>query len=355
MKCPAKDARNFIERPDLSLSGVLIYGPDPVLASENKRRLLQTVLGERAGDDLYVLTLDPREAQRDNEAVHAALTSRSLLPGRRVAVLDSATNAHTRSIARALEDPDPEDAFLIVVAGDLKHQSTLRKLFESAGTAMALPSEAQQPTAQDLRRRFEELGMPAPARDALERLVALAGEMSWGEFESLFQKLVLYMHGSTDAAVVADVDACAPLDRSVQIDALVDAVATGATGEVARLVRALADRGTDPIAIVIPLTHQFLQMHRAVASGRGPRGVRSALFRQPMHPARRQALEEHCRHWNAAQLESAVQELHTADLALRATNALAPRAVLERALMRIASRLPGSTQRLAAPHRGNLP
>ena len=351
MKCPSEKVRGFVERPDLSLSAALIYGADPILVSENRRRLQRGALGEQAGDDLYLLTLDPSAVQRDAGLVHAALTSRSLLPGRQVALLEPATNAHTGSIARALEDPDPDDAFLIVVAGDLKTQSTLRKLFESASKAIALPSEAVQPTPQDLRRRFGDRKLPPPTQDALARLTTLAGEMSWGEFESLFEKLAIYLQGRTDETLLADVDACAPLDRTVQVDEIVDAVATGDHREIARLFRALADKGTDPVAIVISVTLQFLQMHRAVASAQGPRGIRSALYRQPMHPSRRQALDEHCRHWSASHLEAAIRELHTADFALRASNTRAPRAVLERALMRIAGGAPRGIRTAAATRR----
>ena len=349
MKCSPDEALRFIERPDLSLSGALIFGEDPVLVSEHKRRLLRSVLGDRAGDDLYLLTLDPGVAQRDEEAVHAVLTSRSLLPGRQVALLDSATNAHTKSVARALEDPDPEDAFLIVAAGDLKFQSTLRKLFDAARTAISLPAEVKQPTAQDLRRRFQESGMPAPSRDAVDRMASLSREITWGEFESLFDKLALYMHGKTDETSVADVDACAPLDRTVQLDELVDAVATGDRSKIALLLRALVDMGTTPVSIVILTTLQFLQMHRAVAMSHGTRGIRSAFYRQPMHPARRQVLESHCMHWSAALLEAALQEFHNADLALRASNTPAPLAVLERALMRVAGMAPRAARQRSSP------
>ncbi len=343
MKCPVEKVGSFIEKPDLSLSGALIYGEDSFLVGTNKRVLLKNAVGENDGDDLYILTLDPARVKRDEELVHSVLTSRSLLPGRRVALLESATNEHTKSVARALEDPDPEDAFLIVVAGDLKTQSTLRKLFESAAKAIALPSVAKPPTVPDLRQRFRERNMPAPTADALDRLVALAGEISWGEFESLFEKLSLYMRENGNETTVADIDACAPFDRTVQVDELVDALATGDRREVARLLRALADRGTGAVTIAIQVTHQFQHMHRAVASAQGSHGIRSALYRQPMHPLRRRALDMHCRRWKAGQLESALLELHTADMTLRALNSPAPFAVLERALMRITGKVPGQT------------
>ena len=227
MKCAEEKVAAFIERPDLSLSGALIYGEDSFLVGTNKRALMKSALGENAGDDLYVLTLDPARVKRDEELVHAVLTSRSLLPGRQVALLESATNEHTKSVARALEDPDPEDAFLIVVSGDLKAQSSLRKLFESSPKAIAVPSVARPPTGSDLRQRFRKRNMPAPTADALDRLVTLAGEMSWGEFESLFEKLCLYTQESGNETTVADIDACAPLDRTVQVDELVDALADG--------------------------------------------------------------------------------------------------------------------------------
>ncbi len=336
MRCPAEETPRFVRQPDLSLSAALIYGPDPILASENKRLLLEQAAGENAGDDMFVVTLDPSQAQRSGESVRSALTSCGLLPGRRVALLEPATNLHANSVAYALEDADPEDAFLIVVAGDLKPQSPLRKLFESSKRAIALPSEAKPPAPHEIRQRFEDRNLPPPSRNAVERLALLAGEMTWGEFEALFAKLELYLRGQTGEATVGDVDACAPVDRTVQIDELVDAVASGNRAEVARLVRALEALGTQPVSIAIPATLQFQNMYRAVGLSRGPRDVRSQLFRLPMHPLRRQALLDHCERWNAGMLEAALRELHGADLALRSRNALAPYAVLERALMRIA-------------------
>ena len=352
MKCSAVQARNFVERPDLSYSAALVYGEDPILVSEYKRRLVRNALAENAGDDLYLLTLDPADTQRDAGAVHAALTSRSLLPGRQVALLTQATNKHTKAVGRALEDPDSEDAFLVVTAGDLKPQSSLLKLFETSRNAVALPSQSTPPTTQELRQRFQDRGMPPPTQDAADRLALLSRNMTWGEFESFFEKLATYLRGERSRTEIADVDACAPRDRTVQVDEIVDAVAGGDLSELARLMRALADRGTSPVSIVIPITIQFLNMYRAVAMSRGPRDTRSQLFRQPMHPLRRQALLRHCERWNANKLEVALKELHDADLSLRAFSAPAPYAVLERALMRIAGRAPrGSRPRGAYERR----
>ena len=343
MRCAADQVQAFLREPDPTLSGALIHGTDPALAAECRRRLVRSVLGDLAGDDFYQLILDPGEVQRDAGSVHAALTARTLLPGRRVALLDSATHLHTRAIARALADPDPEDAFLIVVAGELKPQSTLRKLFESADRAMAVAAEARPPEAAELRRRFAKAGLPEPTPDALDRLLAVAREMSWGEFQTLFEKLRLYVRSDAEEVSLADVDACAPPEGTVQVDQLVDAVAGGDMPEIARLLRALASRGILPVSILIPLTLQFLHMHRALATtrgARGARGLRTALGRQPMHPARREALARHCGRWTVAALEAALAEFHRADLALRFRNAPAPAAVLERALMRAAGRRP---------------
>jgi len=351
MRCAPEKVDAFVRRPDKSLCAALVYGDDPILVSDLKRRLLRGILGDNASDGMYVNNLDPATVQRSAAEVVNAVTTQSMMPGRLAAVFEAATNRHTPAISRALAEPDPNNAFLLVTASDLRYNSSLRKLFESNPGAVALPAVAPEPTPQSMLARFRELGLPPASRDAGERLLTLAKELAWGEFESFLAKLATYMHGGGKEVTVGDVDACAPQSRAVEVDALVDAAAEGDTREVARLLRALADLGTSPVSILIPFTQQFLHMHRAYALSQG-RNVDSLLFKQPMHPLRREALRKHIRSWQLPQLERALGELHETDIAIRFRNCLTQSALLERTLMRIATMAQRQRQRQRPPAAG---
>ncbi len=354
MKRSPAVARQFFKQPDPSFAGALIYGPDLVLVSHHRKCLVESLLGESVGDDLAVSTLDPTEAGRDAGAISIVLTERGFFSGRRVVVLESANQRHLRGIERALADSDPEDAFLVVTAGELRRNSKLLEYFQSAENAVALPSEAEFWSPAEIRRHFVERGVPPPDANASDLLVTLSEDMEWGPFNMLIEKLILYMHERSGETTTEDIDNCAPAADFGDLDGFVDAVCGGSMSSIAEQGHALASKGGNPVARVNAVLRHLHTVHGVVVRSRSRADVESVARFRPMHPARRYAVTAHARGWSRARLEEALRELHATDLGIRGGTAAPIEAFAERSLMRVAGRAPRPSAR-SGVRRGSRP
>src|SRR5690606_30587600 len=125
----ARDADRFIAKPDGAYRIVVFYGPDPGGVSEGADRLARALAGK---DPHAVVRIECDELATDPGRLSDEVYGQSLFSARRV-VRVKATGS--RSIVPALEpllERPPEDAWVIVEAGDLRKTAPLRKLAEMA-------------------------------------------------------------------------------------------------------------------------------------------------------------------------------------------------------------------------------
>lgn len=336
MRQRAAAARNFVRKPDASLSAALIHGGDQVLVSQYRKSLVAGLLGDRAGDDTVVTPIDSREAGRDPALVLLTLTMRSMFSGRGVAILEGATDRHVPGIERALGDSSPEDSFLVATAGELRPVSKLRKLFESATNAVALLAEAEPWSAADIRKHFTDQSLPPPVAEASELLAGLSRQLDWGGFRQLLEKLSLYASGSEEELNVVDVEACAPGPDSSATDPLVDAVATGQLAKAATHWRALEVRGVAPSTALNAVLRHFLTVNGICSRARSGSDIERIMRSLYLNPARRTAISRDARGWSRSRLEGAVATLHAAEIASRGGSAAPSAVIAQRAVLRVA-------------------
>ncbi len=354
MKINAEAGRKFLKAPEPKLVGALIHGADSGLVAHNRRLLQKSLLGDSSEDEFLTTWLNPDDLRRRTGAgtLLAACTQRSFFADqRRVVIIDGAGNLHTPAVQPVLEELVPEDAFLIVCAGELDWNSSLRKLFEGERRAVSLAAEPEPMTVAKLRQEFTRSGAPEPNDEAADYLITLAQDLDWGSFRMLLEKIALYVRGETEPFGINVLDECgAGLGggreaAQAQIDALTDAVAEGGRATIADLCRKLAANGSNPVKLLIMVSRHFLLMHRALAGTRGRADADPAVRKLPLHPARRKAMQAHIGQWNLAGVESALQEFHAGDLALRGGSTAPAWATAERAMMRAANRISRKARR----------
>lgn len=129
MKIAANQIEGFLKNPG-TVRGVLFFGPDEGSARAHSRKLCQHFLG--ANFDSFNLTEISAESLSDDPArLSDELSSFSLMGGNRVVLLRNASNEVADVVKSALlSEPAPVWP-LIVLAGDLRPASKLRKLFEA--------------------------------------------------------------------------------------------------------------------------------------------------------------------------------------------------------------------------------
>lgn len=333
MKLVGERATRFLRSPDQGLAGALLHGNDESAIASSQRILLDSLLGEgRAELD----RLDPALVRRDPESLLAALRSRSFFGGRRVALIERATDTLAPVIQDALRDIAPEDAFLLVTGRALSARSPLRQLFEQQKNLASLLISAEPPGAAEIAARLKAHGMRAELTEGgKELLLTIAAGMDVGAFESLLESVAIYTLDRQEPVETEDIAALAPMGADIEVETLVAAIADGRAEQIGPLLRRVVASGATPVGLVLAMQRHFRQLLTIAGSDGGLEAGLNRLRPRPFG-ARRDRMRGQAQRWRSERIELAVRLLFDVDSRLRSGERIPELAVVERCALRLA-------------------
>ena len=335
MKLAAREVARFCAKPDPARAGVLLFGADAMRIALKRQELVANLVGPEGEAEMRLERLQAAGLRGDPAALADAMQAQGFFPGLRVVLLEDATDLLAPVIAQVLADWRPEDARLVVTAGNLKPASKLRKLFEGSKTALAAGIYDDPPGRDEIQASLKAAGLTRIDTAAMEELLALAQALDPGDFRQTVEKVALYKLGDDTPLSPDDIAACAPLSTEADMDTLFDMVAEGRAGGIGPLLRRLEAQGVAAVALCIGAARHFRTLFAAHCDPRGPvEGIRN--MRPPVHWKRRDRMTAQARAWERAALERALAALTETDLALRSATEAPSMAVMERALIRLA-------------------
>ncbi|MEL6792664.1 MAG: DNA polymerase III subunit delta [Pseudomonadota bacterium] len=335
MKLSGRGAKRFASRPDLELSGALIYGEDGVEVAERRRRLVSAICDD---DDMRVTRLAAADVRRDPAAIVDAAKAQGFFSGRQAVVIEGAGDGATDALKAALDDIDANDAFIVVTAGILPARSKLRKLFEGAQNAAAAPCYADAPDREMLRDLLSEAGAKGIDDEALRDFETLARDLDTGAIRDLASRLSLYAMDDGGVVSTAHLVACAPLAADADVDDMLDAVADGRAERIGAFLNRLKSQGQTAVGVTLAAARYFRRLHTlavAVNAGGAPDAAVGAL-RPPVYGPRRDALVRRSGKWRLAAVETALRLILETDDMVRGRAQTADFAMVERTLLKIA-------------------
>lgn len=281
MKLAARDIEPFLKSPDKNTLATLIYGPDGGLVRERSRQIAAHILGPKP-DPLNRVEIPADRLKDDPAALRDELFAFSLMGGRRLVVVQNATEKTTPAISDALSGGKPE-AYLIVEAEELSASSSLRGLFERAEHYAALPCYRDEGRALDevIRATLQGLGLSITP-DALRHLAANLGN-DRGVTQSELHKIALYMGNEKEITLPVAL-ALTDYNASETIEDICHFVACGELANSQALLAHMLHEGTQPVAIVRALLRHFqkLDIARAQMDGGMPLDQAVAALRPPV-------------------------------------------------------------------------
>ncbi len=319
LRSKAKDFRFF-----------LVYGPDSGLVNERC-----ALLSKLSGKDAQISKLDGDAVANDQALLMDEAYAIGLFGGTKIIwLIEGAKQIHDL-IEPLLNEPPPDTA-LIVEAGELKPSSALRKLFEAAKNAAALPCYADD--VRDLARLVDEEMRAANLTidDAAKRLLLdnLGGDRLATRQE--LKKLALYAYGQ-ETITPEDVMAVSGDVSALALDAILDELGLGETDHViAETQRHLAHGTHASVLLTLALRHMLmLQLLRfEVDNGRTTHeAIKSAS--PPIFFKRQPKIERQLVLWPLPKIEAALEILNNAVLKTRQLPTVTD-TLCERALMDVA-------------------
>ena len=329
----AHEVDGFFRRLDNQYRTVLVYGPNTGLVNERARQFAKST-GIDLDDPFAMIRIDADTAASNANRVSEDAHTIGMFGGSRLIWISGNTQKHlVKSIIPVLATP-PEDAWILIEAGDLKKSAPLRKAIENASSAMALPCYADD--IRSINALIDDelaqagLSIEPDAQKFLASLLGADRQASRNEVE----KLCLYAKGSSSinvddvAAIVGDASAFA-------IDEAVDAACTGNLVVVQNTLARLFDQGTHASVVASAAQRHFQALHKARSemefSRQTAQSVMSRMRPPPMFN-RKNAITTTLNIWSLPALEKALERLDQTSFDSRAnaglSNALVSMALL---------------------------
>jgi DNA polymerase III subunit delta len=329
------EASRYFAKPDPSRAGLLIFGADPMRVALRRQEVVAALIGPDGPGEMRLTRMSAADLRKDPALLMDGLTAQGFFPGSRVALLEEATDGLTALVEAALKDWRPGDAHLIVTAGGLTKNSTLKKLFETRPDVYAAGLYDEPPSREEIEASLKKAGLTSIDRDAMADLTTLARALDPGDFRQTLEKISLYKWGDTAPLTPAEVAVMAPATIEAALDDLLNAVADGKSSLLGPLLRRLEAQGVNPVSLCIGALRHFRILHAASADPGGPAsGI--ARARPPVFGPRRDVMVRQASGWGLRALEQALALLVETDLTLRSTSRAPSMALMERAFIRLA-------------------
>lgn len=325
----------FLAKPDAAMRAALVFGPDSGLVRERADRVAAAICPDLR-DAFRVADLAAAALVADPALLHDEAAALSLTGGRRVVRVRDAGDAVGALFERFLSGPPPGDSVVVVEGGELAARSSLRRAFEAAAIAVAIPCYA------DGRRELGELvrevlGARRVSVDA-EAQAYLIDHLGGDRLASRreLEKLALYA-GDGGRVGLAEAVQSVGDSAAMTIDDIVFAAAEGDAAALERaLMRAFLE-GQMPVSVLRALMRHFQRLHLAqsrVAAGISDDDALRSL-RPPLFFKLQDRFKRQLRLWSAARAAQALALLTQAEVNAKTTG-LPAEAVCRDALLRIA-------------------
>lgn len=334
MKLTARNIDGFLRKPDPKVRAVLVYGPDDGLVRERARLLVAGAV-EDPEDPFLVAELSSDDIATDPARLLDEAAAIPLTGGRRVVRVRDAADAIAGATASLLEDP-PADSLVVLQAGNLGPRSALRKLFEPAENAAAMPCYADEGAQLD-RLIDAALGerKVSVSPDARAWLAANLGS-DRGVTRAELEKLALYA-GDGGRVELADAEACVGDNALRSTDNITFAAGDGDRAGLDRALAASLEEGVAPVSILRAMGWHLMRLQwlqAGLAAGqdarRAAQGLQPPIFAMHIDRFARQAGR-----WSAAGLARALMLVLEAERLCKQTGTPAE-ALCGRALLQVA-------------------
>ena len=240
MEIKAHQADRFVANPPAGLVAALVYGPDQGSVRERATALAKNIVSD-LNDPFRVAELDEAALDADPALLWDEAAALSMVGGRRVVRVRGAGNALAKDFARFLSDPKG-DALIVVEAGELAKSAALRRVFEDADNAAAVPCypDNERDLSDVVRAGLKAHGLTIED-DALHYAVSRLGS-DRGVTRSELEKLALYAMGEK-TVTAAHVAAVMGDESELRMDETFDAAGEGDYARLDTFARPALDGG----------------------------------------------------------------------------------------------------------------
>jgi DNA polymerase III subunit delta len=318
----AKDVDSYLRRAP-SHAIVLVYGPDRGLVSERASHIAKQS-GVALDDPFSAVRLDATEIDADPPRLADEAATISMFGGKRLIWVKGTGGPKFVSAVTSLCENPPQDALVLIEAGELKKDSSLRKAAEKAARAVTLPCYPDEgrgvETLIDDMLNQHRLSIDVDARQWLK--ARLGGDRLASRSE--LEKLALYVKGQSKITL-EDARESAGDVSALSIDAVIEAVMTGNASAADAAFSKLVTGKQPPTLVLSALIRQLqslLPMRESMERDSKSISTLVANMRPPLFGPRKTFMEQALANWPLDSIGRALERLASVTLEARRKSAL---------------------------------
>ena len=110
MKLKNRDLTAFFESPPNGIAGVLIYGSDHMRVADKRRKLIQSLLGPKADEEMRLSKISKDNLKKSPEQAIDLCKAQGFFPGQRALLIEDANETLTDIIIKAIDEWKDGDA-----------------------------------------------------------------------------------------------------------------------------------------------------------------------------------------------------------------------------------------------------
>lgn len=315
----AHEVDRFIERPDAAFRVILLYGPDIGLVTE-RAQILAKNTGVDLKDPFSTIRLNADDVADDKSRLADEAFTIGMFGGERLIRVSGTTRRNLADAVKPVLENPPQDAWIIVEAGDLARTAGLRSAFEKSKSGIALPCYQDNDKAieQIIKEEIMDHNLTID-RETISMLKPLLGGDRMASRNEL-RKLALYCN---EQGSVTQNDIREIVGDASQLDTndVIDAVATGNMNALQENLQRILSSGISPDMLLIFTLRHFQTLHEMRGKMEFDRIPASSLVkgaRPPIHFARQNMVSNAITKWPIQNLAKAMKRLNKASFDARA-------------------------------------
>ena len=318
----AKDVDSYLRRAPTHVI-VLVYGPDRGLVSERAAHIARKS-GVALDDPFSAVRLDAGEIDADPPRLADEAATISMFGGKRLIWVKGTGGPKFVSAVISLCENPPQDALVLIEAGELKKDSALRKAVEKAPAAVTLPCYPDEGRGVEVlideMLQTHKLTIDIDARQWLK--ARLGGDRLASRSE--LEKLALYAKGQSKITL-DDARESAGDVSALSIDAVIEAVMTGNAAAADAAFSKLVT-GKQPSALVLTALIRQLQtllpLRESMERDNKSISILVSGMRPQLFGPRKEFMERALGNWPLESIARALERLAMATLEARRKSAL---------------------------------
>ena len=339
MKLTSRDLISFFDSPPKGVAGVLIYGNDHMRVADKRQKLIHSLLGPKADEEMRLARISRETLKKAPEQAIDLCKAQGFFPGQRALLIEEANETTADIIINVFDVWKDGDATLIITAGSLKPTSKLRKFFEQKQNTFSAPVYDNPMTRAEIEKMISDAGLKNVTQDSLNHLYQIALQLEPGDFKQTIEKIALYKLNDETWLTHQNISSCIPISNEVQIEEVIAVVLSGNHSKISQIINRLRSQGVLPVTLVIAITRHFKVLFSIATNPKGASaGV--AAVKPPVFGPRKEKLINQAQKWGPEKIKGAIKMITETDLQLRSANQQAPQmALVERLFIRLAMTL----------------